>query len=251
MTLYEAIFKRQSVRKYTNYRIDDKIRVEILEYFKKITQLDDSINTKIEIVFDSDFSDMAGGYLVAKAPQYLVITSEKKGDYLQNAGFIGEQLMLYLTTKGFGTCWLGGASAKSKTNFELPYIITIAFGIAENGFREDITNIKRKNLNEIAKGEIKSEAMKEIMETIRIAPSAMNLQPWRLVVEGDYIHIFKAQPNIIIRNFVTKVQYIDIGIATAHIFIAIENQGKKPILERVNGAFFDKKIKYEYSVRIS
>ena len=43
-----------------------------------------------------------------------LLYSEKKDNYLQNIGYIGEQLDLYLVSKNIGTLWFGIGKVKEK-----------------------------------------------------------------------------------------------------------------------------------------
>lgn len=55
---------------------------------------------KIKIVKDSTTYNRGQEY-------FILFYSEKKDNYLQNIGYLGEQLDLYLTSKNIGTLWFG------------------------------------------------------------------------------------------------------------------------------------------------
>ena len=61
-----------------------------------------------------------------KVPYYFLFYAKKTEDYLLNAGYLLEQIVLYMTTKGLGTCYLGMKNFKSEDEFEP--IIAVAFG---------------------------------------------------------------------------------------------------------------------------
>ena len=44
--------------------------------------------------------------LMIEAPHYLVIASEPAPSYLENAGFMGEDLVLKMTELEIETCWI-------------------------------------------------------------------------------------------------------------------------------------------------
>ena len=50
------------------------------------------------------------------------------------------------------------------------------------------------------------------LEPARLAPSAVNSQPWFFTHEGDSIHVYCAK----------KGSRLDIGIALAHLYVANE-----------------------------
>ena len=52
----------------------------------------------------------AGKTSCKRGEEYCILLySEKKGDYLRNIGYIGEQLDLYLASLNIGACGLGSA----------------------------------------------------------------------------------------------------------------------------------------------
>ena len=107
MTLYEAIFRRKSIRKYRDTEIDPKLLEKIEQYGEDAVGIRPEIRTKWKILKGSD-KRLAGLFLV-KAPYYVVLYSEICEDYRKNAGCLMEQLVLYLHTKGIGSCYQGGA----------------------------------------------------------------------------------------------------------------------------------------------
>ncbi len=101
--LYEIIFKRKSFHLFRNIG-NEKITLEELKdienKFKELKPLDDSIKVKIKIVKDSTTCIRSQEYCI-------LFYSEKKDNYLQNIGYLGEQLDLYLVSKNIGTLWFG------------------------------------------------------------------------------------------------------------------------------------------------
>ena len=126
MTLYEAIFRRKSIRKYRDTEIDPKLLEKIEQYGEDAVGIRPEIRTKWKILKGSD-KRLAGLFLV-KAPYYVVLYSEICEDYRKNAGCLMEQLVLYLHTKGIGSCYQGGARVKHEDEKELEPVMIMAFG---------------------------------------------------------------------------------------------------------------------------
>ena len=64
-------------------------------------------------------------------PQLIAIYSEESEGYLENIGFLFQQMDLHLQTLGLGGCWLGlgKMNPKTTTNVEgMKYVIMLAFG---------------------------------------------------------------------------------------------------------------------------
>ncbi len=97
--LYNMIFKRKSFHLFRNSgndRIPDEEIKEIEKEFNSFEPLLDNIKIKMKIVKDSTTCKRGQEYCI-------LLYSEKKDNYLQNIGYIGEQLDLYLVSKNIGT----------------------------------------------------------------------------------------------------------------------------------------------------
>lgn len=70
----------------------------------------------------------------------------------------------------------------------------------------------------------------ELMEMVRWAPSAVNKQPWRIVVCGDKYHFYEKKDKGYISEKTGDLQKIDIGIALCHFIMGMEEQGKTPVV---------------------
>ncbi len=213
--LYQTIFKRKSIRKYQQQKLSVEELQEIEDFLKEAEVIDPEIKFETKIVD----SDQVKSLIPIKAPHYLQFFSEEKGDYLLNAGFILQQLDLYLAANNLGSCWFGMAKPKKEiiADSELEYVITLVFGrAAEENIRDSIEDFDRKTLSEIKEG----NDHYDLLEAARLAPSATNGQPWYFKVEADQIHLFQNEPNFIKKFFYEKMNRIDMGITLAHLWLA-------------------------------
>lgn len=241
MKVHEAIYKRKSIRKYKDQGIELDVINEIINMSRNVDRLNNNIDMDIHVVCDGKkihnlFKGIISNYVKIKSPHYLVITSEKKDDYLFNVGYTIENLVLEMTSIGIGTCWVGAGFNKDemkkiidiKENQEP--IILVSFGEADdffNMYRTDVSQFNRKKLNEIVTGDSNSN-IKKILDAARLAPSACNLQPWNFRVDKNEIGVFKSIPrNIVKKKIVETYGDIDIGIAMSHIvqICRVENIG--------------------------
>ena len=214
--LYENIFKRKSIRKYIKEELSSEQQSAIMDFAENTVSLYPDIKTRIKIVPSSEI----GGLLTVKAPQYLLIYSEKEKGALVNAGFILQQIDLYLSSQGIGSCWLGMGKPKITSFDGLEYVIMLAVGKpAEQIYRESITDFNRKTLPEISQGEDVR------LEPARLAPSARNGQPWFFVCTDRSINIYRKKPGGLLNSVFDRLTQIDIGIVMAHLMIAGEKNG--------------------------
>ena len=169
MDYYKQIFKRKSFHIFKNTELlpDNEIQ-EVKEFIKTVQPLEAPIRTEVCIVPESETSCKRGG-------QYCILFySETKDGYLQNIGYIGEQIDLYLASKNIGALWFGIGSPQNMRMNGLDFVIMMSIAkMPEDAFRKDMFKSKRKLLSEIWKGDTLG-----IAEIVRFSPSACNSQPW-------------------------------------------------------------------------
>jgi len=231
MNLYEYIFKRKSIRKYDMKPLSSEQLEEIKNFADNLKPLYQNINVEYSINNSADVKS----FLAVKAPHYFIISSENKDGYLTNVGFMFQQIDLYLSSKEFGSCWVGMAKPTEKIDTKLEFVIIIAFGKSINTPYREISEIKRKSLAEISIGS------DERLECARLAPSAVNSQNWFFVVENGKIHTYKKKLNPLQAFMYEKMNNIDMGIAICHLYLATEHKGnnflfsKEDIVKEVKG----------------
>ena len=209
MTLKEAIYKRKSTRKYQPNALDEKTLQTIQNYFTTLKPLYCDIKVTFRIVDKEHMKGIASLH----APHYIIAMSENKPGYLVNVGFMLQQMDLYLSSIGLGSCWLGMAQPKQKTPNEDEFVITLEFGNPiESPYRE-LADFKRKPLDKI------SNTTDKRLEVIRLAPSAMNLQKYYFLAENNAIHAYCTKAGKLTIKRMAKMREIDIGIALAHLYI--------------------------------
>ena len=139
-----------------------------------------------------------------------------------NAGCICEQISLYMHTLGLGSCFLGSAKVprKKRNRDGLEFVIMMAFGKPEGSLSRRSVDAKRLPMSKLcASKEEPKRVIRELLEAARLAPSAMNTQPWRFVVTDGRIHFFaKKQPVAIMSRW----DEFNFGVLFSHILIAAE-----------------------------
>ncbi|MBO7376818.1 MAG: nitroreductase family protein [Clostridia bacterium] len=71
----------------------------------------------------------------------------------------------------------------------------------------------------------KAGALKDALEAVRLAPSAVNKQPWRVVVYGDKAHFYEKRSKGYVSGNGWDLQKIDMGIALCHFELAAKECG--------------------------
>ena len=140
--LYEMIYKRKSFHLFRNVGdgvISSQELENIKETYKTLAPLYSEIKTTIKIVPANETTCNRG-------QQYCILFySEKKGNYLQNIGYLGEQLDLYLVSQNIGTLWYGIGKTDEPSVDGLDFVIMIAISKIddEKKFRKDMFKSKR------------------------------------------------------------------------------------------------------------
>ena len=221
--LYDMIFKRKSFhlfRDIGNEHITDDELKAIEEQFSKIKPLVEDIKVKYKIVKD--------GTSCKRGQEYCILFySEKKENYLQNIGYLGEQLDLYLVSKNIGTLWYGLGRITEKKMDGLDFVIMMAIAKVDSPdkFRKDLYKSKRKELEEMWYG----DNYLDIGNIVRFAPSACNTQPWIVESSEDELKVYRykkeGKRGIMPENMVSYFNQIDIGIFLFFIELCLNKNG--------------------------
>jgi len=214
--LYEAIFKRRSVRKYAG-PLDQATLDEISSFAASLRPLFPKIRTEVRVLG----GDEVKGPFKVGAPHILAIYSEAAEGDAANAGFMLQQVDLFLSAKGIGSCWQGGPKPPrgERSVSGLEFVICLAFGRpGEEVHRKSISEFKRKPLGEITD----ITGADELLEPVRLAPSGMNRQSWFLTGSADAVQVLAA------RSLVgDRLGRIDAGIALCHLWLSASRTGKE------------------------
>ncbi len=215
---YDLLSKRRSVRRYdgalpiTAAELD-----EIKTALSTFTALLPDIRVEFELVKRESTNAKFGEYGIR-------IYSEKKPNYLLNAGYILEQLDLFLASRGIGACWYGLASRPKPS--ECPkgtaYVILMVFGRSDGElFRGNEKEFVRKKQDDTWFG----EAISGVTEKALLAPSACNSQPWRIKNEGGSLFVYRdSRPSFKLpRTHAVYFNSIDMGIFLCFLETALKH----------------------------
>lgn len=246
----EIVKARLSVRTYTEQTISEEIKRNIRDY---IDTLDNPFGSEATFrLLESELASNAaklGTYGVIKgARNYIGASVKDEALALEGLGYEFEKLILYITSLGMGTCWLGGTFKRSefakamsiKEGEFFPAISPFGFAAGKKSFADSLVRF-------IAKGDTRkawtelffqqdfstplSEAEAGIyagpLEMVRLAPSASNKQPWRIVKDQDICHFYEYQTPGYSKTFGYDIQRIDMGIAACHFHLTAIEKGNE------------------------
>jgi nitroreductase len=175
--------------------------------------------------------------------------------YPSGAGFLDygytlEKIILELTRMGLGTCWLGGTfnrrefakAIRLQDGQVIPAITPVGFATSSRGFGERIIRLGAGSDNRLPAEKLffnretdgpfspaGNHPYTSILESVRLAPSASNNQPWRIVAGNNRFdfHICR-KPGYQKAISMVDMQMIDMGIAMAHFDLAARENNRIP-----------------------
>lgn len=180
---YDMIFKRKSMRRFDlDLQLTNKELEMVKRQIHQLNPLDEKIHIETELVPKDKTSCKRGEYC-------LLIYSDVKPNYLLNVGYIFEQLDLYLASEDIGVCWYGFGKPEAMKKEGLEFVIMMALGKCHpKEFRQNMYKSKRKSADVLWKGEFDTD----ISNIVRFAPSACNMQPWRVQYCNGKISVFRS-----------------------------------------------------------
>ena len=249
----ENITKRKSTRTFKPEPINEETKQLIREYIKNLKN-----PFGVDISYDllentkADTTEKLGTYGVIKNPGNFITAKLVDESYaLEALGYEMEKLVLYLTEIGIGSCWLGGTFNRGKFAREvglkkseiIPIILPIGHiaekpaltdkvmrKMSKGDFRKDWNELFYKDSFDVPLAYEKAGLYGKVLEMVRLAPSASNKQPWRIVKEGGNWHFYEYKTPGYSKMFPYDIQRIDIGIAFAHFELTVKELGQKGML---------------------
>ncbi len=238
---YDAIFMRRSRRQFDQEPLESNLLVTldiVCNEFKPFPQVSAVLVTQS---VDDVFKGVIGHYGKIKGASAFIafIGNMDNPNIHEQIGYLGEGIILEATALKLGTCWVGGffrpevaASLANVNKNERVFGVTpIGYASEEWSLEEKImTGFGRKHQRKPLKGLVSGLEeekwpvwTKKILEAARLAPSAVNRQPWRFHIEHHSIII--SVDNL--KDTFNISKRLDCGIAMLHIEVASLNFGLK------------------------
>jgi len=235
---YPAISKRRSRRQFDSSR---PIEPDLLErYCDFCTKFQPYPNARAVLVTespDSVFKGLVGPYgKVKDAPAFVAfIGNADSPNVHEEVGYMGEGIILEATALQLASCWVGGffkpgvaaRLAGAQSNESVLAVTPVGYARRDESFEERLMTgfgrtHKRHPLSYLSKGLSQDEWPEWVrvsLEAARLAPSAVNRQPWSFDVEPDSI-------TVSVRTTGSEFgisKRLDCGIAMLHIELGALN----------------------------
>lgn len=250
MDLYQAIINRRSVRRYREEPLDKTFLGmvdEIVERARPLVPGNWVRMMRRDVVSGEDLIAAMGGYgRILTPPHYLVASIVGTTAPLVDLGYRMEQIAIQMVQLGINVCFIGslGRESNVRVRFRLnPSSRTGAFLIfgrsAESVTGRTINTAIRRARGEDTRlsatdifynGSFERSGspprqLSKLVDAARLAPSANNAQPWRLLWHNDtlYLFVLKLNSRYGSRLVMQEYRYFDGGTCMANIMLAMES----------------------------
>ena len=245
----DIIRKRKSWRTYADKPVENEKKERILNFISTLDRPPFASEARFQMV-DLDLNvikKVSGTYGVIKGAKTFIASIVKKSPRdMEDVGYLFEQIILFVTAIGLDTCWMGASFSRSLFSEKIPLqsdeMIPIISPIGYKAERRSLTDAvfhmtagskNRKPWSALFFNQTfdsplnpKDAGSLEIpFEMVRLAPSAVNKQPWRLVMDENSVHFFLKRTAGYESMFTMDLQRIDMGIAMCHFELAASEAG--------------------------
>ncbi|MHB1377051.1 MAG: nitroreductase family protein [Candidatus Humimicrobiaceae bacterium] len=239
-SIIDLIKKRKSCRSFSEKEIESD-EVQKLDVF--ISDINSTIDIKARFLLikhgitKSKKVERLGTYgFISGARSFIVGIIDRNEKRVEAFGYHFEKIVLYATDLGLATCWLGGSFNRSDfeqkvnllSNEFIPIVSPVGYArnklrVMDSAIRTIARSNSRKHWDELffdaysgnPLAQKKAGDYELPLEMVRIAPSASNKQPWRIIKDKDGYNFYLLRTKgYKLRNF--DLQRSDLGIAMCH-----------------------------------
>ncbi len=185
------------------------------------------------------------------ATGYIVGAVHKGPRDLEDYGYVLEEIVLRATELGLGTCWLGGTFTRGSftsrfggvgRHESVPAVVSLGYPGDDGGVAR--IHEREHGSRRLPPGDLFFEgdwgvplerlgSYAAALHAVRMAPSATNRQPWRIVRRGDDWHFclsryrwYGPRSPLFLALRIADLQRVDLGIAMCHFELVARECGE-------------------------
>ena len=242
-TIIKHIKTRRSVRTYDGRIVDESMKEQLLSAAKRIHN---PFDAPVEFRFLDAKKDGLSCPVVSGTELFVGGKVKNVPNASAAFGYSFEEFILYAQSLGFGTVWIGGTMNRGA--FEkameleegevMPCVSPLGYPAAKMSLRENMMRKATKADERLPFEELffdgsfdaplqkeKAGKFAEPLEMVRLAPSAVNKQPWRVVITDETAHFYLKRSKGFSHNGKLDMQMVDMGIALCHFALAAKENG--------------------------
>ena len=243
MEILDVIRKRRSVRTFDGAPLKEEDAQKILRFAESVENpYDLPIAWKL---LDAGKEGLTSPVIVGA--NVFIAGKLRRVPHAEEAfGYTFEKIVLFAESLGVGTTWIAGTM--NRDAFEravslgdgeaMPCVSPLGYPAKKMSFRETLMRkgVKADVRLEFGKlffdggfdvplTEEKAGSLNAALEAVRLAPSAVNKQPWRVVVDGNDVRFYEKHNRGFVSDDGWDIQKIDLGIALCHFELAAKASG--------------------------
>ncbi len=243
----DIIGERFSCRTYVNQPIEVAKQQQVENYISSLGTGPFGGRPRFRLLAASDDDREAlrglGTYGLIKGNSGFVVgLTEERDHHLEDFGYLMEQIILFATSIDLGTCWIGGGFSRSSIGDRvahgieetIPAIVCVGYASAKRSIVDTMIRLRNPSRTRLPweflffdrelgtpLSPVDAGAFAVPLEMVRLGPSAVNRQPWRIVRDGPLWHFYlkrtRGQRWLGGGVFgVADLPRIDMGIAMCH-----------------------------------
>ena len=237
----ELIAKRRSWRSYRDEDLSQEVKDQLHEAISGLESPPFGSELRFSLIESGmpEKKRVKGTYGVIKGACNFLAGAVLPGDMaFEDFGYSMEALILFITSLDLGTCWIGGTLNRSyfgekmglRPGEIIPAITPVGLVTDKRSLLDSIFFLSAGSKNRKPMHELffendfnthalpgSTEQYTDALEMVRLAPSAVNKQPWRIVKKDGIFHFYLCR-SLGYNAFFSDVdmQRIDMGIAMSH-----------------------------------
>ena len=239
----DIIRRRKSVRTFNGEALRTEDRQKIEDFLKT---LENPFGVPVEFRFLNAKTHKLSSVVIIGAEEYVAAKVSRVPQFEIAYGYSFERFCLFAEGLGMGTVMLAGTL--SRRTFEEAMgvkdaeVMLVASPI---GYPAEKRSVREKMMRKaikaderlpfdtlffegsFAQGLLPEHAgqFRDALEMMRLAPSAVNKQPWRAVVCSDKVHFYEQKAKSLSNNSLGDIQKVDMGIGLAHFDLTLKESG--------------------------
>lgn len=237
MNMMELIKTRKSVRTFDGRSLSEEDKKALSDFAKTITN---PYGIPVSFVFLDAAEHGLASPVITGEHLYVAGKVPKVPQCEAAFGYSFEKFVLYAWSRGIGTTWIGGTmkrelfekAAETGEDEIMPIVSPLGYPAEEKAevdikLRNSVHGDERLPASELFfEGSLLTplKGKSELLETVRWAPTAANMQPCRVVMVGNAYHFYEKHPEGYQKGAARDAQKIDVGIAICHMMSVTDGQ---------------------------
>ena len=247
MNMTEIIRSRRSVRTFDGTPLREEDAANILSFAGKV---ENPFELPIVWKLLNRKNDNLSVPVIAGTDIYIAGKMRRAAHAEEAFGYTFEKVVLFAQSLGVGTTWIAGTMDRKaferamclNENEVMPCISPLGYPAEKMSLRE---TMMRKGVKADSRLDFEklffdgafdkplsaenAGDLQHALEMVRLAPSAVNAQPWRVVRRGDCMHFYEKRSRGMASE-AWDIQKIDMGIALCHFELGAVESGLHPVM---------------------